>query len=56
VTSAEAQVVYKTSAEYAPELEGGVRWDDPALAIPWPIAGPILSPRDGRWPNLVDVA
>ena len=56
VTSAEAQVVYKTSAEYAPELEGGVRWDDPALAIPWPIAAPILSPRDGRWPNLADLA
>jgi dTDP-4-dehydrorhamnose 3,5-epimerase len=56
VTSAEAQVVYKTSAEYAPELEGGVRWDDPALAIPWPITAPILSPRDGRWPNLADVA
>jgi dTDP-4-dehydrorhamnose 3,5-epimerase len=56
VTSAEAQVVYKTSAEYAPELEGGLRWDDPALAIPWPITGPILSPRDGRWPNLGDLA
>src|SRR4029079_1791362 len=52
VTSAEAQVVYKTSAEYAPELEGGLRWDDPALAIPWPITGPILSPRDGRSPHL----
>jgi dTDP-4-dehydrorhamnose 3,5-epimerase len=56
VTSAEAQVVYKTSAEYAPELEDGVRWDDPALAIPWPITGPILSPRDGRWPTLSDLA
>jgi dTDP-4-dehydrorhamnose 3,5-epimerase len=56
VTSAEAQVVYKTSAEYAPELEGGVRWDDPALAISWPITAPILSPRDGRWPNLGELA
>ena len=56
VTSAEAQIVYKTSAEYAPELEDGVRWDDPALAIPWPITAPILSPRDGRWPNLVELA
>src|SRR5262245_40063968 len=56
VTSAEAQVVYKTSAEYAPELEGGVRWDDPALAIPWPVAVPILSPRDGRWPSLAELA
>jgi dTDP-4-dehydrorhamnose 3,5-epimerase len=55
VTSAEAQVVYKTSAEYAPELEGGVRWNDPALAIPWPIAGPILSRRDEQWPNLAEL-
>jgi len=56
VLSAQAQVVYKTSAEYAPELEAGVRWNDPALAIPWPVTAPILSPRDGRWPNLVDLA
>jgi len=55
VTSTAAQVVYKTSAEYAPELEGGVRWDDPALAIPWPVTGPILSPRDERWPNLAEL-
>ena len=33
VVSAEAQVVYKTTDEYAPELEWGVRWDDPLLAI-----------------------
>jgi dTDP-4-dehydrorhamnose 3,5-epimerase len=56
VTSAEAQVVYKTSVEYAPELESGVRWDDPALAIPWPVSAPFLSPRDGRWPNLGDLS
>jgi dTDP-4-dehydrorhamnose 3,5-epimerase len=56
VTSAEAQVVYKTSAEYAPELEGGVRWDDPGLAIPWPVVAPILSPRDQRWPSLANLA
>jgi dTDP-4-dehydrorhamnose 3,5-epimerase len=56
VTSAGAQVVYKTSAEYAPELEGGVRWDDPDLGIPWPIAEPILSRRDGRWPSLAELA
>jgi dTDP-4-dehydrorhamnose 3,5-epimerase len=52
VTSAEAQVVYKMTAEYAPELEGGVRWDDPLLAIVWPISSPRLSVRDSRWPGL----
>ena len=53
VTSAEAQVVYKMTAEYAPELEDGVRWDDPLLAITWPVTSPQLSVRDMRWPGLV---
>jgi dTDP-4-dehydrorhamnose 3,5-epimerase len=52
VTSVEAQVLYKMTAEYAPELEGGVRWDDPLLAIVWPISSPRLSVRDSRWPGL----
>lgn len=52
VTSAEAQVVYKMTAEYAPELEDGVRWDDPVLGITWPISSPLLSVRDACWPGL----
>jgi dTDP-4-dehydrorhamnose 3,5-epimerase len=55
VVSTEAQVIYKTTDEYAPELEYGVRWNDPVLAIPWPITAPRLSPRDGRWPPLSDL-
>ena len=53
VLSAEAQVVYKTTDEYAPELEWGVRWDDPVLGIPWPLSAPTLSRRDSNWPRLV---
>jgi dTDP-4-dehydrorhamnose 3,5-epimerase len=52
VTTAEAEVVYKMTAEYAPELEWGVRWDDPLLGITWPISSPRLSVRDSRWPAL----
>ena len=52
VITPEAQVIYKTSGEYAPELEWGVRWDDPLLAIPWPVETPRLSERDRRWPHL----
>lgn len=55
VISASAQVVYKTSAEYAPGLECGVRWDDPLLAIPWPVSTPLLSPRDNLWPSIADL-
>jgi dTDP-4-dehydrorhamnose 3,5-epimerase len=56
VVSPEAEVIYKTTAEYAPDCEDGVRWDDPALAIRWPVTRPILSERDRRWPTLVATA
>jgi dTDP-4-dehydrorhamnose 3,5-epimerase len=55
VTSAEAEVIYKTTEEYAPEYEEGIRWDDPGLAIAWPVATPTLSPRDQRWPSLARI-
>jgi len=49
------EVLYKVSAEYAPETEAGLAWDDPDLGIAWPIAGPVLSPRDRHWPRLRDL-
>jgi dTDP-4-dehydrorhamnose 3,5-epimerase len=52
VVSAQAQILYMTSDEYAPNLEWGVRWDDPLLAIPWPCEAPRLSERDQRWAYL----
>lgn len=55
VVSPAAQVIYKTTNEYAPELEWGVRWDDPDLAIPWPVKSPVLSARDSRWPSLAEL-
>jgi dTDP-4-dehydrorhamnose 3,5-epimerase len=55
VISDEAEVIYKTTDEYSPEHECGVRWDDPALGIAWPIAQPTLSERDRRWPTLADI-
>ena len=47
-----AQVCYGTTAEYAPESERGVRWNDPALAIDWPVQSPIVSARDQELPFL----
>ncbi len=45
-------VEYFVSEYYAPQFERGIRWDDPALAIEWPIKNPILSPKDTKWPLL----
>jgi dTDP-4-dehydrorhamnose 3,5-epimerase len=56
VVSAVAQVEYKTTDVYDPAGEIGIAWDDPALAISWPVVDPILSPRDGRHPLLAGVA
>ncbi|MFY9396995.1 MAG: dTDP-4-dehydrorhamnose 3,5-epimerase [Desulfomonilia bacterium] len=45
-------VLYKVDAHYAPDADGGIRWDDPDLNIPWPIKDPILSAKDRRLPYL----
>ena len=44
--SEHAEVQYKTTDFYAPEHERTLLWNDPALAIAWPVADPILSERD----------
>jgi len=55
VVSSEAEVVYKMTEEYSPEHEVGIRWDDPAIGIAWPVSAPALSPRDRNWPPLLPV-
>ena len=55
VTSEVAQVEYKCTEVYDPKAEFGVRWDDPELAIPWPITDPVLSEKDRRAPLLREV-
>lgn len=49
VLSESAEFVYKTSAYYAPEHERCIAWNDPALAIDWPLQGaPVLSSKDDK--------
>lgn len=50
VTSAVADVVYLCTEYYAPAEDRTLKWNDPTLAIPWPLAGkaPIVSPKDAR--------
>ena len=49
VVSEAAEVQYKTTDYYAPEHERTLLWNDPALAIPWPLAGePVMTEKDRR--------
>jgi dTDP-4-dehydrorhamnose 3,5-epimerase len=47
-----ADVEYAVDNRYAPDHEGGLKWNDPDLSIKWPIRKPILSERDEAWPSL----
>jgi dTDP-4-dehydrorhamnose 3,5-epimerase len=49
---AESELLYLTTACYAPEAEGGVRFDEPRLSIPWPLDVVDLSRRDQSLPIL----
>jgi dTDP-4-dehydrorhamnose 3,5-epimerase len=55
VTSATADVVYKVTAYYSPEHDRGIRWNDPAIGIDWPLdVPPLLSGKDEKAPLLRD--
>ena len=54
VLSETADVVYKCTAEYSAALDRGIRWDDPEINIEWPVAEPVLSPKDMELPLLRD--
>lgn len=50
----DVEVLYKVSAEWSVAHEGGLRWDDPALGIEWPVNEntAVLVERDRNWPGL----
>jgi dTDP-4-dehydrorhamnose 3,5-epimerase len=52
VLSPIAQLEYKCTELYDPTTEIGIAWNDPTLAIQWPVADPLLSDRDARHPTL----
>jgi dTDP-4-dehydrorhamnose 3,5-epimerase len=56
VLSETADFLYKTTDYYAPQCEGAVRWDDPAIAIQWPDTGvpALLADKDAKAPLLAD--
>jgi len=55
VLSPVAQVEYKCTDVYDRASEVGIAWNDPELAIPWPIAEPMLSERDRHHPTLAAI-
>lgn len=48
----DTEVVYQMSEFYAPEAARGIRFDDPAFAIRWPLPVASISSRDADWPSL----
>ena len=54
VLSETADVLYKVTREYSPGRDRGIIWNDPEIAIDWPLANPILSAKDAHLPFLKD--
>lgn len=55
VLSESVDFIYKCTDFYHPEDEGGLLWNDPDLAIEWPVGSPILAPRDMEFPRLTEL-
>jgi dTDP-4-dehydrorhamnose 3,5-epimerase len=50
----DTEVGYLISAFYAPDAAAGVRYDDPAFAIEWPLPPTVISEKDRTWPDFFD--
>lgn len=50
VLSDGADVAYEVTAGYAPASDGGIRWNDPAVGVDWPVTAPVLSEKDEALP------
>ena len=55
VLSEFATFTYQCTSLYDPKADAGIRWNDAALGIDWPLSEPMLSDKDGRTPLLEDV-
>lgn len=48
----DVEIFYQNSQEYRPENAAGVRWNDPAINVQWPLPVGVILPRDVAWPDL----
>lgn len=55
VVSEHATFSYQCTDLYDAKADGGVRWDDPAIGIDWPVSSPLLSDKDAKAPLLAEV-
>ena len=51
----EVEFLYKADNCYAPEADGGIRWNDPEIGVDWGVENPILSAKDEKNPFLKDL-
>ena len=51
----EVEFLYKADNYYAPEADGGIRWNDPEIGVDWGVEKPILSAKDEKNPLLKDL-
>ena len=51
------EVAYKVTADYSPDADGGIAWDDPDLGIEWPVLrqDAVLSDKDSRLPRFAEL-
>ena len=47
----ETEIIYSMSTPYCPEAAAGVRWDDPAFAVRWPLDVTVIAERDRTYPD-----
>ena len=50
----DVEFLYKADNYYAPEADGGIRWNDPEIGVEWGVENPILSAKDEKNPLLKD--
>ncbi|MFA5793903.1 MAG: dTDP-4-dehydrorhamnose 3,5-epimerase [Candidatus Brocadiia bacterium] len=51
VLSDQADVIYKCTEEYSPANDRGIIWNDPDIAIAWPVQNPLVSEKDKKHPS-----
>ena len=47
----DTELIYQVSSFYTPEAGRGIRWNDPAFAVDWPIGIEVVSDKDASWPD-----